>query len=167
MPMNWTNSWRDGATFRCPCPRVVDHCFTYSSFQMPAAVPSGSCTLIARFSKTPQGEERRPLLGHEILAARIGGEDPCQEQYRRLCCGCSSSILVSRSARACTNTESSSLGGSPLRSLRAPTGMPTPRAAMTPGEGFGGSSQRCHSRCSRWPICSSHGGRPAPCGGGG
>src|SRR2546430_1250062 len=38
MPINWTNSWRDGAPFRRRCrASIVDHCFMHSSFQMPTA----------------------------------------------------------------------------------------------------------------------------------
>src|SRR6478735_5689090 len=72
MPIVWSNFRRDGASWRGA--RVVDRCFMPASFQMPAALPRRSFGLIARFSKTPQEEERRPCLARVILAARIGGE---------------------------------------------------------------------------------------------
>src|SRR6185295_11296061 len=75
MPINWTNSWRDGAPACWPYRvRVIDRCFMHTSFQTSATAPSRASGLIARFSKTPQGCERRPRPAREILAARIRGE---------------------------------------------------------------------------------------------
>src|SRR5207249_3054514 len=73
------------------------------------------------------------------------------------CCGCSSSILGSHSARDCTNTESSCLGGSVLGLNPAGTGTPTPFAGMTPAGGSGRSSQQGPSHCLHWQMCSQRG----------
>ena len=158
MPIDAGSSRRRRRRGALPLRCVAGRLFAFAHhFKHPPPWAPGLPLPGSRSSKTPQSGERRPASGGAptVDARRhsqgaTGGVPVSGTTSRSV--GCSSSISVSPSAPACTSTESSCPGGSVLRGNPVRTGMPKPRARMTPGESSGRLSRRCRSPCSRWPI---------------